>query len=130
MTALSPDTIKDFLAIVFERSNAAQSLWNFYVVAALGIVGFLASAPARVKTKRIRILVTLGFILFILLNLPALVAVTRERLVLIEAVNDAMSKTALLPLRDVIAQSVLPIWGVLAVHLVVDAAVIVAIWVL
>ncbi len=130
MDTLNPDTIKDFLPIVFERSNAALSLWNFYAIVALGIAGFLASAPAKVATKGIRVLVTFGFLAFILLNLPALIAVTRERLVLVEAVDAAISRSPLIALRDVIALSVLPVWAVIAVHLVGDVAVLVAIWVL
>jgi hypothetical protein len=130
MDTLSPDAIKDFLPIIFERSNAAQSLWNFYVVVALGIAGFIASAPKKVVTARIRLLVVAAFAAFVVLNLPALIAVTRERLVLIAAIDAALAKSPLLPMREVIDTSVLPIWGVLAVHGVADIAVLIGIWLL
>jgi hypothetical protein len=128
MDTLNPDTIKDFLPIVFERSNAAQSLWNFYVVVVFGIAGFLASAPTRVATNQVKAFLSLGFVVFILLNLPALFTVTRERQILIGAVNAAISKSPLSPLQPVIEQSVLPLWGLIAVHSIIDLAVLAAIW--
>ena len=38
----------DYLSMLFERSNAAQSLWNFEAVVVLGIVGFVATNVGNV----------------------------------------------------------------------------------
>jgi hypothetical protein len=35
---------KDLLPILFERSNAAVTLWNIEIVVVLGLIAFLASA--------------------------------------------------------------------------------------
>ena len=74
--------VKDLLPIIFERSNAATTIWNIELALILGIIAALVTAGGLAHHSRIKILITLMFYLASWLNLRALIEVSLQRRVL------------------------------------------------
>ncbi len=83
-SAKSAKSANDYLSMLFERSNAAQSLWTFESVVVLGLVGFLATAGRNVGNFWIEGLITVVFAGFALFNLLELRKVSHQREILAE----------------------------------------------
>jgi hypothetical protein len=43
--------LKDALTILFERFNAAVTVWNFQIAVLLGLIAFLAAASGVLHSK-------------------------------------------------------------------------------
>jgi hypothetical protein len=121
--------VKDWLPIVFERSNAAETLWNMQIVVILGLIAFLAGAGKAVAHKPMKLLLIVGFLVMVAFNLCALVDVTRQRHALFEFLTttpDFASSSNVLKLLKPIY--VPPEWQVKLLHLTMDAIVVLFIW--
>jgi len=71
----------DTLTLFFERSNAMQTYWNFYITVVLGLVGFFAAAKLkRPRNVQAATLLTAGFLGFVVVNLNGLSDVARQRM--------------------------------------------------
>ena len=82
--------LKEVLPILFERSSAAQTFWNFEIVVSLGILTVLATAPSFAQSLRVRIVFIVAFLMFAAVNLNSLVWVTEQRIVLAEQVQQLL----------------------------------------
>jgi hypothetical protein len=125
--------LKDLLPIIFERSNAMQRFWNFLIVVTFGLLGFVTTARATAGHTSVKVMLTIGYVVFAAVNLDALLFVTQQRTILVAALPKLPSDGLLKDLNEkfLYAPNVLspPFLGsVITVHLVVDAFVVGAIW--
>jgi hypothetical protein len=72
--------LRDLIGLYFERSNAMQTYWNFYITVILALIAFFGSAKPSAKTKYLAGILTLAFIMFAVVNYDALNDVTRQRI--------------------------------------------------
>jgi hypothetical protein len=73
-------SFSDAISLFFERSNALQTYWNFYLTVILGLLAFFGTAKVTSKTKFVAALVTVAFAGFCVVNLGGLLSVTEQRL--------------------------------------------------
>ena len=114
------------LPILFERSNATETFWNFYIVVALGILGFFSSAKPMANLRTVQILFTAGFLGFAFTNLDALLWVFAQRKALANEIMTLIPSGPLAPLKD----NILPPGKTLVVvfHVACDITVLAMIW--
>jgi hypothetical protein len=129
-----PVLLKDLLPLIFERSNAAQTLWNFEIVVIFGLLGFIASARAIAHETTVKLMLTIAYIVFATGNLFALLNVTEERRILVEAALSKLSEErSLAPSKppDFSERVLSPpdSSSVIVYHLVIDGFLLGAIWV-
>ena len=127
--------LKELLPIIFERSNAMQTFWNFQIIVIFGLLGFVTTARATARQASVEVMLTVGYLMFALVNLEALLAVTKQRWILVGA---ALPK---LPSEGVLADFEAPflfvenplsppyLVAVIILHLLADAFLVGAIWV-
>jgi len=126
---------KDLLALYFERSNAMQMYWNFYITIVLALLAFFGTVKISSKMKLITGILILAFIGFALVNLGALREVDQQRIdakTLIEQgaftkAPDLNEATVKLLLRDMNPPSLA---GVTTLHIICDLFTISAILIL
>jgi hypothetical protein len=124
---------KDVLAMYFERGVAMQTFWNFYITIALGYLAFLGVLTPMPVNRRAAILLTCGFIVFAAANLGGLLGVTRQRLELQTWLTEEPRNLSDYPLESDLLRIQKTMdapteRGVVAVHLVGDALLLVCIW--
>jgi hypothetical protein len=96
--------LKDILPILFERSNAMQTYWNFYIVVTLGIMGFFSTARSIANLIIVRLLFTVGFLGFAVVNLEGILWVVAQRQALANEVLKLITPNGpLASLKDPIA---------------------------
>lgn len=71
---------KDLLGLYFERSNAMQMYWNFYITIVLALMAFFGTVKISSETKYVVGILILAFIAFALVNLGALREVDQQRI--------------------------------------------------
>jgi hypothetical protein len=120
--------VKDYLPILFERSNTAQSLWNFEAVVVLGIIGFLATAGSKANQSWLLLLIIIVFLGFVYFNLSEILKVSHQRETLANAVIPSLADERLSDLRKYLNPN--PRVLVVALHVVVDIATVFAIWII
>jgi hypothetical protein len=134
--------VKDYLSILFERFNASLTLWTVESAVALGLVGFWAQSginesPDAHTLLYWRLGLIAAFILFVVFNLGAQLLISLQRsTILAEALRTHKSSPLLLdlakhcprPFEWVNCFSQAPLWLLIALHAVIDAAVVVALW--
>jgi hypothetical protein len=59
--------------IIFERSNAMQTFWNFQIIVIFGLLGFITTARATACQESVKVMLTVGHVMFALVNLEALI---------------------------------------------------------
>lgn len=127
---------KDVLAMLFERGNAMQSFWGFYITIALGLMAFFGSAQ---RSRRLAALVSIIFLAFAAVNLSGIYDIARQRVVFFDLLATSGSSsetigTSSLPLQT--RQALLTAseppnpTGVVAFHIMADAGVLGAVWLL
>jgi hypothetical protein len=120
---------KDALDMFFERSNAMQTFWNFYLTVIFALIALFASIRPVRNLNVLKWCVLLGFIVFAIVNLGALVNVADQRLRLAGVVGRLAS-------TDVASSTLAPsldppqVWQVWVLHIVGDLVTIAAIWLL
>lgn len=70
--------LTDLLPMYFDRSNAFETLWSFYVTVVLGLLAF--SGGGKKTLVGVAVFLTIAFLVFALASLKALYDVTRQRL--------------------------------------------------
>jgi hypothetical protein len=126
--------LKDLFALIFERANAMQSLWDYYNTVVLGIIGFIAAARVACQLIRVRVLLTFVFAAFAIANLTAMSQVHRQREVLVEIAIPKISPQSLenAKLNFIMDRTIFsppPVYWIWLSHIILDLFVIGAIWV-
>lgn len=119
--------VKELLQILFERSNAAATLWNFQLTVLLALFAFLTATSNTIRSKVLLAGLTTVYAVFAVINLTVLLQIETERSVLYDAVRPELLGSGLAGLLGHIGP-LLPWWGWAAVHLAGDLAAVVAIW--
>jgi hypothetical protein len=122
---------KDWLPILFERSNATSTLWNIEIAVILGLVAFLAAAGRRVDNWPAKLALLAAYLVMAWLNLLALIQVSEQRALLAAFVRTLKDGDVLAGAGgfDLIAPLHVPsVWLVLGAHLTVDVLVCAFIW--
>jgi hypothetical protein len=71
---------KDLLSLYFERSNAMQMYWNFYITIVLALMAFFGTVKITSRIKYVIGILILAFIAFVIVNLGALREVDQQRI--------------------------------------------------
>jgi hypothetical protein len=114
----------DVLGFAIERASAINTYWNLYIAVATGVVGIMASGREFSGTRSIKVFITVAFVIFALSNLNAIIRLAELRQALLETLPATMEN------REAIVASLSPAkwWQYTAFHIVLDAVVIAAIW--
>ena len=124
---------KDFLAYYCDRSNAMETFWNFYLVVALGVLGFVVTAKAEGGKQFRAVILSLGFGLFAITNAGGLWQAAGQRNSASCAVHHSETLLKNNP-ADRYVQEVLPYvtsptqYQVLLVHIIADILIVGSIW--
>lgn len=127
--------LRNLLPIIFERSNATQTFWNFQIVVIFGLLGFITTARATARQASVKMMLTIGYVMFALVNLGALLSVTEQRRILVLAALAKLPSDGLLAAFKapflIVENALSPPYQitVVIVHLLADAFLIGAIWV-
>ena len=129
---------KEALTLFFERSNAMQTYWGFYISVVFGVLAFFGAAK---RTRSTAAWITLAFVGFAFVNFDGITDVARQR---IEALQYLIRPVPACDLkkwechrhyRPVVIESPLlmtlnppPLLGIEGFHLLIDGVTIVAIW--
>jgi hypothetical protein len=70
---------KDLVTLYFERTNALQTYWNFYMTIILALLAFFGSMKAINPKKLIAAILSFSFVAFAAVNLSAIIDVTKAR---------------------------------------------------
>ena len=109
-----------YLEILVERTSYINTYWNFYIAVATGIIGIVASGKVQI-TKKIRIILTIAFLLFAISNLHSICDIIDQRTSLIALIKGTLSS---------VAQTLKPqnVFVYIIFHLLLDTVVVAAIW--
>ena len=129
---------KDVLSILFERGNAMQAFWGFYISIALGLLAFFGSGA---RSIRVALLASLAFVAFATVNCSGMHAIAGQRVVLFDVFermqpsfegNGRNSIPLPSELRQALVDSSRPPSpsGVVTFHVIADLAILTVIWVL
>lgn len=129
---------KDVAGHLFERSNAMQSFWSYYITISGALLAFFGSSRRSIP---LTILLTVAFIGIAAANLGGMKNVAQQRValraLLMHAGTEKADQVFKIPLpSDTVVKAYLdfppppPVKGVVTTHLCCDAMVIAAIWVL
>lgn len=122
------DAVPDVLKALFERGNAMQSFWSFYISVSLALIAFFGSAQ---RSRKIAVIMTIAFVGFASVNGNALLQRSRERQELYLLATSGAAGTIPDKWCGLVAASKPPDpTGVMIFHVGVDLGVLVAIWLL
>lgn len=116
-----PNDQLELLKLLYERAGALSGHWNLYIAVALGGIGLLASGRRFAQQARIKLVLTLGFVLFALSNLDAILRVNHERQALLKMIDSQY----LLAAHPAVGR---PDWQFITFHLTLDTLVVLAVW--
>ncbi len=125
---------KEVLTILFERGNAMQTFWGFYITVAFGLIAFFGSGA---RSLPLTVLLSLGFIAFAIVNCDGMYGIARQRAVLFQLLakplpaSDASreTQTSFIPDGELLNASSPPNpRSVVAFHVFVDLVVLVGVW--
>lgn len=130
MSDLTIFDFKDAISLFFERSNALQTYWNFYLTVVLGLLAFFGTAKVTSKTKLVAALVTVAFVGFCAVNLNGLLSIAEQRLNVCSYLAHFECKGDEVHLLSPLQITLHPPakWQVVLLHLFGDAFTIAAIW--
>jgi hypothetical protein len=122
---------KDIVTLYFERSNALQTYWSFYTTMALALLAYFGGMKSSPQKFLIAIVLSLSFISFTVVNLDALRAVTKARIVCRDLIySDRLANPPSQEVQKQIRQMITP-WpfeGVAVMHISGDLFTLGAIW--
>ncbi len=118
-------TVQETLSLIFDRTDAVRVLWNFYIVVALGALGFMAKAGSGRNALRVRRLTAVGFLLFALSNVGAMHQTQLERRGLVAVLNQFDLPDQYQMLEE--AVFVWPPWSVVTFHFLMSLVVVLCI---
>jgi len=85
--------LHDWLGFYFQRLDALQNYWHFYIIVAIGITGFAAKAITSSAGRWVRWVLIAAFVLFAAGNWIAMERVVDQQHQLRELVLDAAQKS-------------------------------------
>ena len=122
------ENLPDALKAVFERGNAVQTFWNFYITVSLAFLAFFGNAQ---RSRQVATILSVAFLAFAAVNAKALSQRAAERQQLYELALKANEAHPGRPWTAVIEASEPPATaGLLALHAGADLGVLLGIWVL
>lgn len=127
---------KDLLSLYFERSNAMQTYWNFYITIILALMAFFGTVKITPRIKYVIGILLLAFIAFASVNLSALREVNQQRIDARTIIEQGMFKRDNAAPDQAVAEQLLKdmnppsIAGVTAMHITGDVLTVIAILVL
>lgn len=114
----------EIIKLAFDSASGMNIYWNFFIVVSTAILGTLASGKEFTKSKVLKVVMTIAFIVFAVSNLRALLSVLSQREALLAMLTNVGPKLA--SLCDTLSG---PERGwLIAYHLVADLTVLSAIW--
>ena len=130
-------TTKDLLGMLFERANAMQTLWGFYITVSATLLAFFGSAQ---RSRIVALVLSIAFVAFAYVNGKGIHDIGKERQALFQILgsvhplasdNDAWSSVSPKSKSDLISASEPPsAYGLAAFHLASDITVLIALWLL
>jgi heme/copper-type cytochrome/quinol oxidase subunit 4 len=131
--------LKDVVTLYFERANAMQTFWSFYITIILALLAFFSSAKLGKKAVQVGVILSLAFAFFAAVNLwGGLREVTHQRKAVADLIHNWNFEDGKQPEaagRDKAMWKVLeptmhaPPWNeVVLTHLIGDVLTLVAIW--
>jgi hypothetical protein len=123
---------KDAISMLFERSGATQTFWNFHFTIILALIAFFASISPNPKLTLLKYFVTAAFLAFAIINLRALVNATDQGIRIMRLADALVTEPGDKEAREILGSSLSPpqIWQVCLAHALADATTIAAIWML
>ena len=116
--------LTQLLPMYFERSNAFETLWSFYVTVVLGLLAF--SGGGKQTHIAVAVFLTIAFLVFVAGSLKALIVVTRQRCRLEKLISAAAKEADEKFIAGTIDSSTVRL--VVAFHLLGDVLAIAGIW--
>ena len=118
-------TLTELLTMYFDRSNAFETLWSFYLTVVLALLAF--SGGGQKTTIEVAVFLTIAFLVFAAASLKALIVVTRQRCKLQTLIGAAAASA---PDGKAIAETSDPstVRAVVDFHLLGDAITMAGIW--
>ncbi|MBW2015817.1 MAG: hypothetical protein JRJ01_03100 [Deltaproteobacteria bacterium] len=116
---------KDILKFSIDRASAINVFWNIFIAVASAVVGVMASGKAFTDSSAVKIFFTGAFVVFAYSNLKAIIRLGKLRKALLDMLPDD------LPNRGAVVESLSPAewWQYTVFHVFLDAAVLIAIWI-
>ncbi|MDY6837390.1 MAG: hypothetical protein SWH78_05390 [Thermodesulfobacteriota bacterium] len=115
---------KDILAFAIERASAINTYWNIFIAVATAVVGVMASGKAFTNSRTLKFFLSGAFTVFAYSNLSAIIRLGTLREALLDMLPNDFSN------REAIVGSLSPAewWQYTGFHLLLDVAVLAAIW--
>jgi hypothetical protein len=115
---------KDVLGFAIERASALNGLWNLFIAVATAIVGVMASSKPFTTSGSLKTVLSVAFVAFAYVNLDAMLQLGELRLALLKMLPPEF------PNRVQVVTSLNPAewWQYMIFHLLLDAVVLAAIW--
>ncbi len=123
--------LNNTLNLFFQAGAAVQTLWNLYIVAAVGVVGFMVASPSVGRQRRNKLFLTAAFLVFAFSNLYAQVQVQSQRHALADIVALNLTHAKDIPDKYETLEETIkppPVRRVIAFHLGYTTLVSLAIW--
>ncbi len=123
--------LNNTLNLLFQAGAAVQTLWNLYIVAALGVVGYIAASPSVGMQRRNKLFLTAAFLVFAFSNLYAQVQVQSQRHALADIVALNLTQAQDIPDKYKTLEETIkppPVRRVKAFHLGYTILISLAIW--
>lgn len=122
---------KDLLSFYFERSNASNSLWGFYITVVLGLLAYFGTASLPQKKFMFATIIAIGFIGFAYTNEKAIMEVATARLATATLIReyhdpDSAKQAQIDEFKKTINPS--PIAGIRLFHFGSDITVLIGLW--
>lgn len=112
------------MRLAIDRSDALNNYWNLYLGTSTAVLGLMATGKSFTRSPSFKVARAVAFVLFAYVNRDAILYLRTARLSLLDiAREDRPGRVALL---DGLAPA--SVGYDLAVHLVLDALVVLAIW--
>ena len=130
-------TLQQLVSQLFERGNAMQSFWGFYIIVSLGLIAFFGSSR---RTSLLAVLMSVGFVGFATVNLSGMTDIAGQRVFLWQQLElfptaktppegDTLADLNFIDGLKIVSRPPNPL-EVMIFHIICDFAVLVAIWVL
>jgi hypothetical protein len=132
-------TTKDLLGMLFERGNAMQTFWGFYITVSAALLAFFGSAERSIT---VALVLSFAFVAFAYVNGKGMYDIARQRQAVFDLLHsfrpppadgDAWLSSTTSPeaKRDLVAASKPPKPNsVAAFHVASDVIVLIALWLL
>jgi hypothetical protein len=122
---------KDLLSVYFERTNAANGLWGFYITVVFGLLAYFGTAARSQQKTLLAVIVSLGFLGFAYVNKAAILETAKARYAtanLMSHYRDPANQAAIDDLNKTIHP--VSVRGIDYFHIGSDIMVLIGLWML